>query len=125
MSEAWRIFDEDLAWGRDVMAAASVGLWTISYDTRTEKTALFVSEGMRNLLGMPEGLDPEECAAFWLCHVESRDVPLVRKSLVEFKDNAAMREIRYTYCHPTLGPMHVRCGGRRGVLPLIWAGRRR
>ena len=113
MSEAWRIFDEDLAWGRDVMAAASVGLWTISYDTRTEKTALFVSEGMRNLLGMPEGLDPEECAAFWLCHVESRDVPLVRESLVEFKDNAAMREIRYTYCHPTLGPMHVRCGGRR------------
>ncbi len=113
MLEARRIFDEDLSWGRDAMAAASVGLWTISYDTRTERIAMFANEGMRSLLGAPEGLAPEECAAFWLCHVESRDVPLIRKSLVEFKDNAAMREIRYTYCHPTQGPMHVRCGGRR------------
>lgn len=113
MLEARRIFDEELSWGREAMAAASVGLWAISYDTRTERTAMFTNEGMRRLLGVPEGLDPEACAAFWLRHVDSRDLPLIRDSLAAFKDDASMREIRYAYCHPGMGAMHVRCGGRR------------
>ena len=56
MLEARRIFDEELSWGREAMAAASVGLWAISYDTRTERTAMFTNEAMRRLLGVPEAV---------------------------------------------------------------------
>lgn len=111
--EAQRGFGEGLAWGQEALEAASVGLWVLEHDMDSGQLRLLTNAITRHLLGVPDDISPEECAAFWGSRVDKRDIATIRKKLEDFKEHADMCEMRYGYNHPEWGPIHVRCGGRR------------
>lgn len=111
--EAQLGFGEGLSWGQEAMAAASVGLWVLEVDVASGQMRLLTNAVTRRLLGVSDGISPEDCADFWLNHVDSRDINRIWARLESFKKHCEMREMRYSYNHPQLGAIRVRCGGRR------------
>ncbi|MFT4300393.1 MAG: ATP-binding protein [Desulfovibrio sp.] len=111
--EAQQGFGEGLSWGQEAMAAASVGLWVLERDVASGQMRLLTNAVTRRLLGVPDDISPEDCAEFWRSHVDSRDINRIWETLEGFKKHTEMREMRYSYNHPQLGSIRVRCGGRR------------
>lgn len=89
--------------------ASKTGFWKIEKENGVS-VRLFADNNMQELLGVPQGLSPEECCAFHQEHVYPEDLWLLREfDQEQIKGNA---EVVYRYNHPVYGLVYVRAGGR-------------
>lgn len=89
--------------------AGKVGFWKL--ELRGGVAAqLFIDPIMRELIGAPEGLSPEQLISFFSEHIHPAD----RQLASDFNADATIdeTEVVYRYMHPDFGEMRVRCSGR-------------
>ena len=71
---------------------------------------MYADRTMRILLGVPDGIEPEECYRHWFGSIEPDYVEMVQEVVQEIVETGRA-EVTYPWNHPELGKIYVRCGG--------------
>ncbi len=93
----------------DILEGARTGIWTIELEDGC-RPRMYADRTMRILLGVADGIGPEDCYQHWFENIESDYVEMVRKSVQEILETGRS-EVIYPWNHPELGKIYVRCGG--------------
>lgn len=92
-----------------ILEGARTGIWTIELEEGCPPR-MYGDRTMRILLGVPEGIEPEECYRRWYENIEPDYVEMVQESVREMREDGRS-EVIYPWNHPELGKIYVRCGG--------------
>ena len=93
----------------DILEGARTGIWTIELEEGCQPR-MYTDRTMRILLGVPDGIEPEECYRHWFARIEPDYVEMVREAVEELL-SSGRGEVIYPWNHPELGKIYVRCGG--------------
>lgn len=93
----------------DILEGARTGIWTIELEEGC-RPRMYADRTMRILLGVPEGIEPEECYQHWFERIEPDYVDMVQEAVQQILDTGRA-EVIYPWNHPELGKIYVRCGG--------------
>ena len=93
----------------DILEGARTGIWTIELEEGCEPR-MYADRTMRILLGVPDGIEPEECYRHWFGSIEPDYVEMVQEVVQEIVETGRA-EVTYPWNHPELGKIYVRCGG--------------
>lgn len=94
---------------RSILAQANTGLWMIELEDGKEPR-MYVESAMRGLLGIEEELSPEECYRFWYSRIYLEDEIGIQEAVGRIL-SMDFAEVQYSWNHPKLGRVFVRCGG--------------
>ena len=92
-----------------ILEGARTGIWTIELEDGCPPR-MYADRTMRILLGVPDGIGPEECYRHWSERIEPDYVEMVRETVEEML-KTGRAEVIYPWDHPELGKIYVRCGG--------------
>ena len=92
-----------------ILEGARTGIWTIELEEGC-RPRMYADRTMRILLGVPDGIEPEECYQRWYKNIEPGYVEMVQESVREMMETGRA-EVIYPWNHPELGKIYVRCGG--------------
>ena len=98
-----------------ILEGARIGIWTIVLENGCEPR-MYPDRTMRHLLGVPKGIEPEECYRRWFENIEPDYVEMVQEAVQEIME-IGHSEVTYPWNHPVLGEIYIRCGGIRGEAP--------
>ena len=93
----------------DILEGARTGIWTIELEEGCQPR-MYTDRTMRILLGVPDGIEPEECYQRWFENIEPDYVEMVQEAVTEMLETGRS-EVIYPWNHPELGKIYVRCGG--------------
>ena len=93
----------------EILEGARTGIWTIELEEGCQPR-MYADRTMRILLGVPDGIEPEECYRHWFASIEPDYVEMVQEAVREILE-AGRAEVIYPWNHPKLGKIYVRCGG--------------
>jgi len=93
----------------DILEGARTGIWTIELEEGCPPR-MYADRTMRILLGVPDGIGPEECYRHWFENIEPDYVEMVQEAVGEILKSGCC-EVTYPWNHPELGKIYVRCGG--------------
>ncbi len=93
----------------DILEGARTGIWTIELEEGCPPR-MYADRTMRILLGVPDGIGPEECYQHWFERISPDYVVMVQEAVQEILENGRS-EVIYPWNHPELGKIYVRCGG--------------
>ena len=93
----------------DILEGARTGIWTIELEDGCPPR-MYADRTMRILLGVPDGIGPEECYRRWFENIEPDYVEMVQEAVLEIL-STGRSEVIYPWNHPKLGKIYVRCGG--------------
>ena len=93
----------------DILEGARTGIWTIELEEGCEPR-MYADRTMRILLGVPDGIEPEECYRHWFGNIDPDYVEMVQEVVQEIVETGRA-EVTYPWNHPELGKIYVRCGG--------------
>ena len=93
----------------DILEGARTGIWTIELEEGCPPR-MYADRTMRILLGVPDGIRPEECYRHWFDRIAPDYVKMVQEAVREILENGRS-EVIYPWEHPKLGKIYVRCGG--------------
>lgn len=88
--------------------AANLGLWYFILKDGTPK--FHIDSTTAKIVGVKEGLHPEDNYIFWYDRIESEYVPKVLECINKMLSGKPA-EVIYPYNHPVRGKITVRCGG--------------
>ena len=96
-----------------LLGECRIGKWAIEIDGGAEPR-MYDDEVMKELVGIgkDERLTPEETYRRWYDHIHPRHYGAVNDAVGRML-KGEHAEVQYPFFHPTLGEVHVRCGGRR------------
>lgn len=94
----------------EYLSTSQIGFWKLELENG-KIVRMYGDHRMHSLVGVPDGLSPEECHAFFLRHVCPEDAPRMVEHCEKMMNGEA--EIIYRYEHPALGEIQIRCGGRK------------
>lgn len=98
---------------QDILKATEVGLWIIRIDPSHEHCEMFADETMRTILGLDRALSPQECFRYWYSRISDGYYHYVNLSLDQMADCGKVVQLEYTWVHPSMGEVMVRCTGVR------------
>ena len=93
----------------DILEGARTGIWTIELEEGCPPR-MYTDRTMRILLGVPDGIEPEECYQRWFERIVPDYVEMVQEAVREML-STGRAEVIYPWNHPKLGKIYVRCGG--------------
>ena len=93
----------------DILEGARTGIWTIELEEGREPR-MYADRTMRDLLGVPEDIEPEACYRHWFENVDPDYVAMVQEAVREMSETGRS-EVIYPWNHPALGKIYIRCGG--------------
>ena len=93
----------------DILEGARTGIWTIELEEGCQPR-MYADRTMRILLGVPDGIGPEECYRHWFARIAPDYTEMVREAVQEML-KTGRAEVIYPWNHPELGKIYVRCGG--------------
>ena len=93
----------------NILEGARTGTWTIELEEGCPPR-MYADRTMRILLGVADGIGPEECYRHWFARIEPDYVEMVREAVEEIL-SSGRGEVIYPWNHPVLGKIYVRCGG--------------
>lgn len=93
----------------DILEGARTGIWTIELEDGCQPR-MYADRTMRILLGVQDGIDPEECYRHWFKNIDPDYVDMVQEAVREITESGRS-EVIYPWDHPELGRIYVRCGG--------------
>ncbi len=88
--------------------AANLGLWSFILKDGTPK--FHIDSTTAKIVGVEEGLHPEDNYIFWYDRIESEYIPKVLECINKMLSGKPA-EVIYPYNHPVRGKITVRCGG--------------
>ena len=89
--------------------AARTGLFRIEMEDGCPPR-MYANATMRGLLGISEGMPPEEIYTHWYSRIDPGYLDTVQKG-VDSILSTGLGEVNYPWDHPQLGVIYVRCGG--------------
>ena len=92
-----------------ILEGARTGIWTIELEEGCPPR-MYADRTMRILLGVPDSIGPEACYRHWFERIEPDYVGMVEEAVREILE-AGRSEVIYSWNHPKLGRIYVRCGG--------------
>ena len=92
-----------------ILEGARTGIWTIELEENCPPR-MYADRTMRILLGVPDSIGPEACYRHWFERIELDYVGMVEEAVREILE-AGRSEVIYSWNHPKLGRIYVRCGG--------------
>ncbi len=92
-----------------ILEGARTGIWTIELEEGCPPR-MYADRTMRILLGVLDGIGPEECYRHWFERIEPDYVAMVQDAVREIL-KSGRSEVIYPWDHPELGKIYVRCGG--------------
>lgn len=98
---------------RNILSNLGVGLWIILLDPETGAGQMLADDNMRQVLGMTETATPEECYQFWYSRISDGYYHYVNQSVDSMVRSHRVVQLEYTWTHPRLGEVVVRCTGIR------------
>ena len=93
----------------DVLEGSRTGIWRLELEDNCQPR-MYADRTMRMLLGVEDGIGPEECYQSWTRGILPEYENIVQKSVREMME-AGRSEVVYPWEHPTLGKIYVRGGG--------------
>ncbi len=98
---------------KDILRKTNIGLWVIRIDPSDNYCEMHADDTMERLLGVDRKYTAEECYAFWHKRIDKEYIAYVNKRVQTMMDSDKVVQLQYTWHHPTLGDVTVRCNGRR------------
>ncbi len=98
---------------RDILRATELGLWVIRIDEQTKRYELYADETMRRLMEANRDLSPQECYQFWYNRINEGYCNYVNRSVRQMISGDKIVQLQYTWNHPSLGEVQIRCVGVR------------
>ena len=98
---------------RDILGTLGVGLWIILLDPEGGPGQLLADDTMRQVLGLTEAITPEECYQYWYSRISDGYYHYIKQSIDSMIQSRRVVQLEYTWTHPQLGEMVVRCTGIR------------
>ncbi len=98
---------------KDILRKTNIGLWVIRMDPSEDYREMHADDTMERLLGLERKLTGEECYHFWFNRVADEFRSYVMKRVETMLETDKVVQLQYTWQHPTLGDVTVRCNGRR------------
>ena len=98
---------------RYILGDLGVGLWIILLDPNGGPGRMLADDTMRGVLGMTEAATPEECYQFWYSRISDGYYHYVNQAVDSMVQSRQVVQLEYTWTHPLLGEVVVRCTGIR------------
>lgn len=98
---------------RDILKAIDLGLWVIRINEKTGNNEMYADETMYRIMAADKNLSPEECYVHWYSHINNGYYNYVNRSVNSMISSGQIVQLQYTWNHPTLGEVQVRCTGVR------------
>ena len=98
---------------RDILQATEVGLWVIRIHPDGSPSEMFADETMKHVLGLRGDPTPQECYQHWYSRINNGYYHYVNLSLEHMLQGEQVVQLQYTWNHPSLGEVMVRCVGVR------------
>lgn len=99
-------------WLEDILSFSETGLWSIVIDNWTGVNKMSASRTMLDLLGLEEHPSEEACYNHWWENVEEDYREYVKEGVAKMCATNELVEVQYSWCHPKLGRIVVRCAGK-------------
>lgn len=98
----------------DILGNIGVGLWVIRIDEETGRREMLADDTMHKIMGATHTLTPAECYQYWYGQINDGYFDYVNQSLDSMIHSNRVVQLEYTWKHPDLGEVVVRCTGMRG-----------
>ncbi len=98
---------------KDILRTNNIGLWVIRIDPAENYYEMHADDTMERLLGMERKYTAEECYAFWHSRIAEEHQIYVSMRVQTMLETDKVVQLQYTWHHPILGDVTVRCNGRR------------
>lgn len=96
----------------EALAGSRTGIWTIEFEDGCEPR-MYGDKTMQILLRANGAETPEDRYKLWFENIEPEYVGIVQKTVQEIIETGHS-EVIYSWNHPTMGKIYVRCGGLTG-----------
>ena len=97
----------------DVFDTLDLGLWIIRISQDRGKCEMLANDTMLRVLGISGTPSPEECYQFWYSRINKGYFHYVDQSVERMIQTQRIVQLEYTWRHPDLGEVLVRCTGIR------------
>lgn len=98
---------------RDILQATEVGLWVIRMNKEKKHYEMFADDNMKKILGIFHKVTPEECYQHWYSRINDGYYHYVNMAMNDMVHSGKVIQIQYTWNHPVMGEVFVRCTGTR------------
>ena len=95
----------------EALKSSGTGVWKLESEVG-KPTRFYGDEYMDMLLGVPDDITPEDRYTIFMSRIYRDDMNMFMQYYTTLQDTA-QAEIVYRYCHPQLGIIYVRCGGKK------------
>ena len=100
---------ESISYLQDILRDSMIGMWRIEMDDG-KPPRLFTDETFQKMMGMDDGLSPQESYRFWYERIPGQEREKVRAAIEEMI-RSHHAEALYTWEHPEKGIIYIRCMG--------------
>ena len=98
---------------QNIPALVGVGLWVIYLTPDRTHNRMLADDAMLQVMGVQEVLNEEECYQFWHSRINDGYYHYVNQSVEQMAQTGRITQLEYTWKHPELGEVMVRCTGIR------------
>ena len=99
----------------DILKATEVGTWLIRLDPESGRNEMYADSTMLHILDAPADLSPQECYEHWYSRIGQEYYDYVNQSVENMVRTGRIVQLQYTWHHPAMGEVRVRCTGVRRV----------
>ena len=99
----------------DILKATEVGTWLIRLDPEGGRNEMYADSTMLHILDAPADLSPQECYEHWYSRIGQEYYDYVNQSVENMVRTGRIVQLQYTWHHPAMGEVRVRCTGVRRV----------
>lgn len=97
----------------DVLKKTRLGLWVIRLNPETGYGEMYGDKVLRLVMGASGSMTPHELYQHWYGRINDGYYEYVNNSVQQMIDSGEITELEYTWNHPEMGEMTVRCLGIR------------
>lgn len=97
----------------DILNATNLGLWVIRLDRESGRCELFADSIMHRVIAVPKGYTPEQVYDHWYSRINDGYYNYVNAAVERIIESGKKVQLEYTWNHPELGEVVVRCTGIR------------
>lgn len=98
---------------KNILRENGVGLWVMRVQQDKKYFELYLDETAERMLALSAKCSPGECYEYWYGNLHPDYVAHMRNSLQEMVQGEHLIQTKVVWCHPHLGEIQMRFGGKR------------
>ena len=98
---------------REILSATDLGLWVIRMNEASGRYEMYADNTMCRIMAFESGGTAEECYMHWFSRINEGYYDYVQRNVEKMIHSDKVVQLQYTWNHPYLGEVQVRCNGIR------------